>query len=504
MDIFNSAGFPSHVEDLMKEHHVPGLAIAVVQNDTITSAGYGQASLSPATRCTPDTLFDIASASKSMTAASVGLLVNNNDEYPEVQYEATMSSLLLDDFVMSEEQHTKGVTVEDILSHRSGMALHDFSYLGPRASEPDNARSVTRNLRNLAVGAPVRSKYMYCNMMYTVATHLVESKTGISFSDFLEKHFFSPLNMHSTSLQPESARAKGFDDRIATGYSYNEEKNTYHGFQPPDCPEGQGAGSIITSVNDYIKWVKAVMNQEDPITDNVYKGLIKARTLENPNYEKLAPMTSPVLYAAGWEIFFYRGYMVVGHDGAVPGFSSRHFFLPDFKFGAVILANSDGAGVVPAIVARELIDEVLNVPKPERPDWNEIEREDHPPSSEEYEKLRQKICPGIQDSEPQKLPLSAYVGDYWNPGYRKMTLEIVDDSLFINATDRSFRSTLTLDHICRQTQYIAHLVDEWEGVDEAVQTEFVFEDNVAVRMGMRLEPELEQLIWFDRVTGISN
>ena len=121
MDLFNSAGFPSHVEDLMKEHHVPGLAIAIVQNDTITSAGYGQASLSPSTRCTPDTLFDIASASKSMTAASVGLLVDN-EEYPALQYEAIMSDLLLDDFVMSEEQHTKSVTVEDILSHRTGMA----------------------------------------------------------------------------------------------------------------------------------------------------------------------------------------------------------------------------------------------------------------------------------------------------------------------------------------------------------------------------------------------
>ncbi|PLB41875.1 beta-lactamase family protein [Aspergillus candidus] len=504
MDLFNSAGFPSHVDDLMKEHHVPGLAIAIVQNDTIMSAGYGQASLSPSTPCTPDTLFDIASASKSMTAASVGLLVDNNDEYPEVQYDATMSNLLPDDFVMSEEQHTKGITVEDILSHRTGMAPHDLSYLGPRASEPDNARSVTRNLRNLAVAASIRSKYMYCNMMYTVATHLVESKTGISFSDFLEKYFFRPLNMHSTSLQPERARVKGFSDRIATGYSYKEEQNIYHGFQTPDCPEAQGAGSIITSVNDYIKWVKAVMNQDNPITDSVYKGLIKARTLQNPDFEDLAPMTSPVSYAAGWEIFFYRGYMVVGHDGAVPGFGSRHFFLPDFRFGGVILGNSEGAGVVAAVVAREFIDDVLNVPKPERPDWNEIEREDHPSSSEEYEKLRQRICPGIEDSEPQELPLSAYVGDYWNPGYRKMTLQTVDKSLFINAPDRSFSSTLTLDHVCRQTHYIAHLIDDLEGSDEPVKVEFVLENEVAVRMGLHLEPELKQMIWFDRVTGIPN
>jgi CubicO group peptidase (beta-lactamase class C family) len=122
MDLFYSPDFSSHVEKLIKEHHVPGLAIAIVQGGTIASAGYGTASLDPPTPCTADTLFDIASASKSLTAAAVSLLVSDNEKHPEVQYEATLSSLLPDDFVMSDERYTKEVTVEDILSHRSGMA----------------------------------------------------------------------------------------------------------------------------------------------------------------------------------------------------------------------------------------------------------------------------------------------------------------------------------------------------------------------------------------------
>ena len=122
MDFFNSPIFPTYVEELLKQHHVPGLAIAIVQNGRVVSAGYGKASLDPPKPCTADTLFDIGSASKSLTAASIGLLVNDDDKYPEVQYEATMSSLLPDDFVMSEKIHTATVTVEDILSHRTGLA----------------------------------------------------------------------------------------------------------------------------------------------------------------------------------------------------------------------------------------------------------------------------------------------------------------------------------------------------------------------------------------------
>lgn len=121
MDLFHSPEFPSHVEELMKQHHVPGLAIAIVQNETIASAGYGKASVDPPKPCTADTLFDIASASKSLTAASVALLVDDEEKYPEVRYEAKMSSLLPDDFVMSEKEYTEGVTVEDILTHRTGF-----------------------------------------------------------------------------------------------------------------------------------------------------------------------------------------------------------------------------------------------------------------------------------------------------------------------------------------------------------------------------------------------
>jgi CubicO group peptidase (beta-lactamase class C family) len=121
MELFDSPTFPGYVEKLMEENNVPGLAIALVQNNKIASAGYGKATLEPPTPCTADTLFDIASSAKSLTAASVGLLVNDNENYPEVQYDTVMSKLLPDDFVMPGVGYTEGVTVEDILSHRTGM-----------------------------------------------------------------------------------------------------------------------------------------------------------------------------------------------------------------------------------------------------------------------------------------------------------------------------------------------------------------------------------------------
>jgi CubicO group peptidase (beta-lactamase class C family) len=121
MELFQSEKFGSLVTDLLKQHHIPGLSIAVVHNNKIASTGYGTANFESNTTCTGDTLFDIASCSKSLTAASVALLVDDKN-HPKVQYDALMSELLPDDFVMSDKSYTEGITVEDVLSHKTGMA----------------------------------------------------------------------------------------------------------------------------------------------------------------------------------------------------------------------------------------------------------------------------------------------------------------------------------------------------------------------------------------------
>lgn len=121
MELFESTTFASLVTNLLRQYHIPGLSVAVVHNDKIASTSYGMANYEDSIPCTGDTLFDIASSSKSLTAASVALLVDDK-KHPKVQYDALMSDLLPDNFLMAEETYTNGVTVEDILSHRTGMA----------------------------------------------------------------------------------------------------------------------------------------------------------------------------------------------------------------------------------------------------------------------------------------------------------------------------------------------------------------------------------------------
>lgn len=349
-------------------------------------------------------------------------------------------------------------------------------------------------------------------MMFTVATHLVEQKTGLSFADFVDQRFFQPLDMTSTNLQPERARAKGLGDRLTPGHWWDKKANKYSTFTTPDAPEAQGAGSVVTSVNDYLKYVKALMNKEAPFTEEIYNGIIRPRIIVSPG-EKVKPFSAPILYAAGWEVHHYRGYMIITHDGCISGSSTSHFFVPDLKFAGTMFGNCDNASFVAEILMQELLDDILGLPQEERPNWDKVlyelyrekKYEDYGTDAEidseakNLEEERQKICPGIKESEPQKMPLSAYTGSYYNPGWRGLNVVIKDGHLFVDCTDRSYVFNLTFHHVCEQTKYIALYREVSQGPNYPMRAEFRFQNDVAVKLGIMFDEDLEDYIWFDRV-----
>lgn len=430
-----------------------------------------------------------------------------------------------------------------IFNHGLTINSHNDAFMGPNATHPDNAKSVTRNLRNLKLAAPLRSRYMYCNQMYTVATHLVEVKSEKSFSEFLDERIFAPLNMTSTTLQPARAYAKGWVHRMAKGHIW--QNNAWRGFDSQDCPEGQGAGSVISSANDFIKWIKALLYREDPINDSVYQGLTKLRSIVNPNARRLKAHTTPAIYTAGMETYYYRGNMVIGHDGTIPGFRSRFMFMPDLKVGVVVLGNSAGAGGAATTIIRALMDEILGVErrssqtmkrkkekkdpkkdlnphsKPHRddkkdsqarlndePQTNALHQSRNNGKDSQHKEVQQlqgqkKQGKNLINLEqlpppPQETPLEAYVGRFWNAGYRAMTVTTKNNQLFIDATDRSNGFTMTFEHVKDQTEYIAHARDVIELEDDPVDARFLFEDGKAVKMGLDLEPAIREMIWFER------
>ncbi|KAK5989319.1 D-aminopeptidase-like protein [Cladobotryum mycophilum] len=510
MELLHSSDFSNYVDKLVKRHHVTGLAVALVQDRRIASRGFGKASLHPPRDFTPDSLICVGSASKSLTAGVVAQLVGDNERYPEVQYGATMAGLLPGDFVMSGQDH-ENVTLEDVLSHQTGMPPHELSLLGPKAENPDNVQSITRNLRNLTPLSPNRAEFIYCNMMYSVAVYLVEQKTQTTFADFLHSRLLQPLHMDSTCLLLERVQARGLTDRVAVGYLRDKKAKQHTQVQHSDTPESQGAGQIFSSVNDYAKWIKAMIYREGPITEDIFKGLTTRRVRQEPLSDDLND-DEATYYAFGWDVRQYQGYTLISHDGGDVGYQCNHFFILELEFGGAIFSNSDHADMVVSQLMYRFIDEVMQGSQSAESSQMDIDNSDSEPDSdsdvgesdEEFEaefeeELRRELCPGIDELQPQEMPLSAYIGKYWNPGYRGIKIEEKDGSLFIDATDRSVGFTLAFKHICEQTKYLAYMSSGPGDADVPLKGEFVLENNKAIKLGLQLEERFDGYIWFARI-----
>lgn len=383
------------------------------------------------------------------------------------------------------------------------LCSHDLSYM-----HGDTPRSVTRNVRNLQISKPIRTTEQYCNMMYTVASHLIEDLTKQSFADFLKERIWVPLGMTSTFIQPDAVIAAGLKDRLFVPHRWDNDEKRYYPARTQQIPEAQGAGSVFTCVDDYILWIKALINHEGPVTKDVVSGMLKPRTISNPNDcsdDDLEPFSSPTMYAAGLEVWYYRGHKIVAHSGGDPGIGAYIFFLSGRRFGGVLFGNSWRAAEVATIIARELTDTVLGVPELERPDWNARYHKDddeyHAKKDDRWRELFGVPTDGdIPASEPQGQALDGYTGTYSNVGYKDMVVEIKDDRLYIDATDRTMGFYLHLEHFKDQDKYIAHSEDYYDGAKGKLAVKFRFEGNNdrPASMGVDLEEGVGDYIWFDR------
>ena len=89
----------------------------------------------------------------------MSLLVDDDEIYPEVRWNTPISSLIRDDFVLENDYATTHTTIEDALSHRTGMPGHDFSYAGHKDGHKATPRDIVRSLRYLPMTAELRTTF---------------------------------------------------------------------------------------------------------------------------------------------------------------------------------------------------------------------------------------------------------------------------------------------------------------------------------------------------------
>lgn len=282
----------------------------------------------------------------------------------KLKFDTPISAIVGDDFVLQDEADTNRVTVEDALSHRTGLPRHEHSYGGIYAV---TAQEVTRSLRHLPRVSALRTRYIYCNIMYIVVAHVIETLSKSTIGDFFQKRILEPLEMASTYTTLPAARAA--KEHLAQGYYHDAAANEYRAV--PNSERGcLGPGGLISNVLDYSKWVRMMIERAAPISQAGHDAL-RTPYITIPAPSSPLPFTGPVQYCLGWETAVYHGRRLFMHTGGVLAYGAMVIWMPSENFGLVGFANTaiTSRYVLDALLWH-LIDEKLAVPSAQRYDWN--------------------------------------------------------------------------------------------------------------------------------------
>lgn len=302
------------------ERNIPGAAIVVVKNGKIVkSEGYGIASVEFNVPVTKETVFEIGSVSKQLTAAGIMLLVEDG-------------KVILDEKISKYLTNTpdswKDVTVRNLLTHTSGIKSYSSIAEGFELSRRLKADGFIKLLSTYPLDFETGTDYVYSNSGYSLLSYIIESASGKNYWDFMRERIFNPLGMTKTADRDPQYIIKN----RATGYEWRGNRLTGRDGNLTDL---QGAGAIVSTVLDLAKWDLALRN--DTLLKQTSKlEMWKALTF---NDGKTYP------YGLGWRLSEIRGHKLIAHSGQTAGYGANLSRYVDDDITVIALTNLGTTGM---------------------------------------------------------------------------------------------------------------------------------------------------------------
>ena len=307
------------VRERMEERNIPGAAVAVIRNGkTEKVKGYGLASLEFQAPVTPDTVFEIGSVSKQMTAAGILLLVQDG----KVRLDEKISA-----YLPGTPESWGNVTLRHLLTHTSGIK----SYTGLTGFELSRRLSMEQFIKQLSPH-PLEfvpgEKNIYSNSGYNLLAYVIETQSGKKYMDFMRERIFRPLGMNRTGDRDPQfiipLRASGYEWRI----------DRYTG-RDGSLTDLMGAGSITSTIEDMIKWESALRGD----------AFLRPETKREMWTQFTFNNGTRSVYGLGWRISDVRGHKLIGHTGQTAGFGAAIFRYVDQDVTVIVLTNLGELGM---------------------------------------------------------------------------------------------------------------------------------------------------------------
>lgn len=413
--------FGAYVDSARKTFDVPGIAVAIVKDGhVVMEQGFGLREIGKPEKVDANTLFAIASNTKAFTAAALQQLAGEG--------KLKMDDRVIDHlpwFRMSDAYVTNEMRIRDLLAHRSGLSLGagDLLYWPPTSY---STKQVVQRLANVPIKNGFRSGYAYDNILFAVATLVIEEASGQSYADYVREHLFKPVGMDQ-SLIDMTGLKPGMD--VAMGHAKLDFKDLKP-VPPMAWLNDPGAGGIYSSVHDMAKWMNVQLaggvlptTGSDGKPQRLFseKGhqemwsMLTPIKIGKPSIPELAPLVPNFSgYGESWFLSDYRGQKLVWHTGGWPGMVSRVTMVPGLNLGVVVLTNAESGAAFNAVTYR-VLDAYLN--PDQKTDW--VAAYDKAVKNSEAkadESLAKHEAARNKASKPS-LALAKYAGTYRDPWY---------------------------------------------------------------------------------------
>lgn len=421
-------GLDAYVNKAMATWNVPGLALAIVRNDSVIYVkGYGVRSIDSNAPVDAHTMFAIGSDSKAFTATLVAMMVTDG----KMRYDDPITRYL-PRFEMYDPWVTREATVRDALTHRIGLNQHDAVWYGTHLS----ADELVHRLRFIKPDFSFRSKFGYSNMMYVVAGDAAAAAAGESWSTLIHDRIFAPLGMTSSNTTVENLAGQS-NVAIPHGLAHD----TVYTMPYRNVDDVAPAGAVNSNAIDMAQWLRF------QLADGVHNGkrLVAARSLlethtaqtimgTTPGEASVGGLSQLLTYGMGWIVTDYRRHQFLMHEGGIDGMHSFVGMLPEQHFGIIMLTNLNASGVVTP-VRQWIFDHELGVNPV--PDWSTEMHSATARGVAAMDAARRARDAQREPNTQPSLPLSAYTGTYSDSAFGTTTVALVNGKLTLTRGDLS-------------------------------------------------------------------
>jgi CubicO group peptidase (beta-lactamase class C family) len=375
---------------------VPGISVCILDGDEIHQIVSGVANGLSGERVRPETLFRIASITKTYTATLVMQLVDEGRvdlDRPLVEQ--------LPEFRLARPEDTSAVTPRHLLTHTSGIS-GDIEFPPGRGDD-----ALQKWVARLVDVQPLFSPgvtHSYSNAGFNVLGRLVEFILGMTWEDALREKLTAPLGLRDTVTFPEDVLPK----LHALGHRTDAEKGELTPIETWDADRGSApCGEISATATDLIAFARMHLDRgRAPDGTRLLSEEVAASMLESQI--RLPRHGIAAAWGLGFELYANGDELIPGHGGNVDAQTSSLYLIPQRHAALAILTNSDRGAFLAEPLVRQVLDEWFGV----------------------------QLTPDLEppDRKPD-VPIEPYLGTY---DRQDLLFDIVrkDDDLTLTITDR--------------------------------------------------------------------